>query len=140
MYLLDTNIISEGRKRSCHANIKEWLERNPAHALHLSVITLLEVERGALLLQRKDLAQGKALLHWLHQDITPNFAGRIHPIDDDTALIAARLAVPNPRPVYDTLIAATALRHRLTLVTRNEQDFSGIDGLTVLNPFCGESD
>jgi len=106
----------------------------PAAALYLSAITVLELELGALLMERRDPAQGLAIRRWVEDRILPTFAGRILPVDIDVARRAAALHVPDPRPDRDALIAATALVHGLVVVTRNVADFEPT-GATVANPW-----
>jgi predicted nucleic acid-binding protein len=137
MFLIDTNVVSELRKtRSGRADSKvvAWMADAPAAALYLSAITVLELELGALLMERRDPAQGLAIRRWVEDRILPTFAGRILPIDIDVARRAAALHVPDPRPDRDALIAATALVHGLVVVTRNVPDFEPT-GATVVNPW-----
>lgn len=139
MFLLDTNVVSELRKvRSGRANkhVARWGERADAAALFISVVTLQELEMGVLLAERKDPKQGAVLRAWLDGQVLPAFAERIIPIDESVALRAAALHVPDPRPVRDAYIAATALVHGLTVVTRNVADFEGT-GAEIVNPWQG---
>ena len=137
MHLLDTNVVSELRKvRSGRANpgVVAWSQTVPTASLYLSVITVQELELGVLLKERRDPQQGVVLRKWLEAQVLPAFAGRILPVILDVAREAARLNVPQQRPFYDSLIAATALEHGYTLVTRNEADMQGT-GVQLLNPF-----
>jgi predicted nucleic acid-binding protein len=137
MYLLDTNVISELRKvRSgkAHANVARWAEQTRIIELFISVVSVQELEIGVLLKERKDEAQGRLLRTWLDQHVLPAFADRILPVDTTVARTSAKLHVPDPRPVRDTLIAATALVHGLTVVTRNLADFSPT-GVSTLDPW-----
>lgn len=137
MYLLDTNVVSELRKaKSGKASPKviEWARSVPPASLYLSAITVLEIELGILLIERKDAAQGAQLRSWMSGHVLPSFADRILPVDTAVALRCARLHVPDPGAERDMLIAATALVHGFTLVTRNMADFKGIE-LEVLNPW-----
>ena len=141
-YLLDTNIVSELRKvptGKADANVVRWVSSRDAGLFFLSVISLLEIERGVLLLQRRDPVQGSRLRHWLDAYLRPAFKGRILPIDDSIATTCAHLHVPNPRSDGDSLIAATALVHGLSVVTRNERDFEGT-GVVVINPWQAPGD
>lgn len=139
MYLLDTNVVSELRKaRSGKANpgVVRWADEVDAAELFVSVITLQELEIGVLLAERKDAAKGALLRSWLHQHVLPAFSGRVLPVDTAVALRSALLHVPDPRPVRDSLIAATALVHEMTVVTRNAADFVP-SGVAVVNPWVG---
>ena len=138
MYLLDTNLISELRKaRAGKANEKvtAWAAGVPVASLFVSVITLQELEIGILLAERRDPPQGSVLRTWLEDHVLPGFADRILPVDTAVARRSAALHVPDPRPVRDALIAATALVHGLTVVTRNVDDFRPT-GVEVLDPWA----
>ena len=140
MYILDTNVISELRKaKKTHPNVKKWAERVPSASLYISVISVLELEIGILLLDRpdkdrRDNQQGAILRAWMDLHVLPTFSGRILAIDTDVARRCATLHVPNPRSDRDALIAATALVHGLTVVTRNVADFERT-GVGVVNPW-----
>jgi len=135
MFLLDTNIISELRRpERANRNVVAWASTIPAASFFLSTISILEIELGALSIARKDTAQGAILRAWIDGQILPRFEGRILPIDTAVAQRCARLHVPNPRAERDALIAATAMVHGLTVVTRNVADFRSI-GVALLNPW-----
>ena len=137
MLLLDTNVISELRKvqaGKADANVAQWAASVDAADLFLSVITVKELEMGVLLAERRDPSQGTVLRTWLDQRVLPTFAGRILPVDTAVALRSARLHVPDPRPVRDALIAATAMVHGMPVVTRNTPDFANL-GLPLINPW-----
>ena len=139
MYLLDTNIVSELRKvrlGKADSGVAAWAEEVDAADLFISAITLQELEIGVLRAERRDPAQGAMLRTWLDAHVLPAFAGRILPIDTAVARRSAQLHVPDPRPVRDGLIAATALVHAMTVVTRNTSDFEPT-GVTLLNPWTG---
>lgn len=136
MFLLDTNVISELRRpEKANPYVVEWSKRQETSELFLSVISILEVERGALLLHQKDRLQGSVLLRWLENSVIPTFAERILPVDVFVARRCASLHIPDPRADRDAFIAATALVHGLTVVTRNARDFLPM-GVTTLNPWA----
>lgn len=142
MFLLDTNVVSELRKaRAGRAdkNVTAWAASMPATRMFVSVITIQELEIGVLLAQRRDQAQGAVLRHWLEDQVLPAFAERILPVDATVARRSATLHVPDPRPVRDALIAATALVHGLSVVTRNVTDFAPT-GTTIIDPWAGAGD
>jgi len=137
MFLLDTNVISELRKAGdgkADANVVAWLSSVDATTFYLSAITLMEIELGILRIERRDPAQGARLRAWMDQRILPEFADRTLPVDTAVALRCARLHVPDPRPERDAFIAATALAHGMTVVTRNVADFAPT-GVPLLNPW-----
>jgi toxin FitB len=135
MYILDTNVISELRKaKKTHPNVKKWAERVPSASLYISVISVLELEIGILLVDRRDNQQGAILRAWMDLHVLPTFSSRILAIDTDVVRRCATLHVPNPRSDRDALIAATALMHGLTVATRNVADFERT-GVGVLNPW-----
>lgn len=137
MYLLDTNVVSELRKvRAGKANAKvaRWADSVDAAELYLSVITLQELEIGVLLVGRRDQAQGALLRTWLRSHVLTAFRHRILSVDAAVALRGAQLHVPDPRPVRDGLIAATALVHKMTVVTRNVADFAPMN-VPLLDPW-----
>jgi predicted nucleic acid-binding protein len=137
MYLLDTNVVSELRKvKTGRANpgVAQWALQVDAGALFLSVISLHELELGIQLMERRDAPQGALLRSWLETCVVPAFAERILPVDAAVARRSAGLHVPDPQPLRDGLIAATALEHGLTVVTRNTTDFEA-SGARLLNPW-----
>lgn len=141
MFLLDTNVVSELRKlKSSKAdrNFAAWAHRADTPGLFMSVITLEELEIGVLLSERRNPATGQVLRAWLDGQVLSAFVGRILPIDNAVALRGATLHVPNPRPVRDALIAATALVHGMTVVTRNVADFAPT-GVPTLNPWASRA-
>lgn len=137
MFLLDTNVISELRKAGdgrADANVTRWLASVDAESLFLSVITLFELELGVLRLEKRDAAQGARLRRWMDTRVLPEFSTRILQVDRAVALRCALLHVPDPRSQHDAYIAATALVHGMTVVTRNEEDFAPM-GVPMLNPW-----
>lgn len=137
MYLLDTNVVSELRKaKSGKANKKvtAWAKSVSAESLFLSAITILELETGILLIERRDSTQGALLRAWLDGHVLPAFSGRILAVDVAVAQRCAKLHIPDPRADRDALIAATALVHGMTVVTRNVADFEAA-GVELLNPW-----
>jgi toxin FitB len=136
MFLIDTNVLSELRRRDrTDARVAAWADDVHPSDLFLSAITILEIEAGTLLLQRRDEAQGAMLRAWIDNKVLPTFAGRILSVDTEVAQRCARLHVPNPRGERDALIAATALVHRLTVVTRDVADFRAL-GVQLLDPWA----
>src|SRR5262249_15947435 len=117
-----------------HPNVLAWASSTPVTLHFISCITLHEIERGILSIERKDSTQGAILRAWMDQQILIRFSGRILPIDIAVAQRCARLHVPDPKPERDAFIAATALVHGMTVVTRNVDDFKST-GVQVLNPW-----
>lgn len=133
-YLLDTNVLSETRKREPDPAVTEWIAGTPADRLYVSVLTLGEIEQGiARVRGRADLQQATALEGWL-RDVKLGFADRILPVTLLVASAWGRRQHAHPLPVVDGLLAATAQAHGMTLVTRNVKDFQR-SGAWVLNPF-----
>ena len=138
-YLVDTNVWSELRNRGrSNVNVRAWAQSVRETELYLSVVTVFEIERGVLLMERRDARQGARLRAWLEQHVLAPFEQKILPIDAKIARRCASLHVPDPRPERDALIAATALTHGLTVVTRNASDFETM-GVAVLNPSMAPS-
>ncbi len=137
MFLLDTNVVSELRRPAkANATVAAWASRTPVASFYLSAITILELELGLLLVERRDVTQGAVLRAWFDQQVLPRFDNRILPVDTAVAQRCARLHVPDRRSERDALIAATALVHGLTVVTRNVSDFEAT-GVQILNPWSG---
>lgn len=137
MYLIDTNVISESRKGAKTNNgVREFFDRMAIHQtpLYLSVVTIGELRRGVELIRhRGDKVQAKQLEKWLAQ-LVKHYDDYILDVDPDVAQLWGRLRVPHHENALDKLIAATALIHNLTVVTRNQSDFAKT-GVTVINPF-----
>lgn len=141
MYLLDTNVISELRKAKtgkADPRVVAWAKTVSAASLYLSAISVLELELGILLMERRDPSQGVILRSWFDDQVMPAFAGRILAIDTAVAQCCAALHVPDPRSDRDALIAASALTHKMTVVTRNLSDFAKI-GVPLINPWEDDS-
>lgn len=135
MFLLDTNVVSELRRRErADPGLLAWAQETPTSRLFLSAITLLEIEVGVLRVARRDAPQGAVLRAWIDSQVMPAFADRVLPVDAEVALRCARLHVPDPRSERDALIGATALVHGMTVVTRNQADFAPM-GVALLNPW-----
>ena len=133
-YLLDTNVLSELRRKVPDAGVVSWFAQRPASTLYLSVLSLGEMRKGVEALPAGE--RRLALLDWLETDLPHFFTGRILPVD---ALVADRWGrllaqAQRPLPAIDSLLGATALQHGLRLVTRNERDFQ-LPGLEVINPW-----
>ncbi len=136
MYLLDTNVVSELRKsktRRVDRSVVAWANSVAVNDLFLSVISVLEIEIGVSLVERRDPLQGNALRSWFDGQVLVAFAGRILPIDTAIARVCAGLHVPDPLPDRDALIAATALVNEMSVVTRNVSDFAPT-GVEIINP------
>ena len=133
-YLIDTNVLSELRRKSPNRDVVEWVSLRPASTLYLSVLTLGEIRKGV-----ERLGEGprqQQLLDWLEVELPNYFLGRVLAVDARTADRWGRLlgGAGRPLPAVDSLLAATALQHDLTLVTRNTADFSGL-GVRLINPW-----
>jgi hypothetical protein len=139
MYLLDTNVVSELRKAKsgkADRRVIAWAASVPDESLFLSAICILELQLGILLKARHDARQAALLRAWLQDQVLPAFEGRILVVDTLVALKCAALQIPSPRPYLDSLIAATALVHGMSVVTRNVADFE-TTGVAIFNPWLG---
>ena len=134
-YLLDTNVLSELRRKTPNAGVVGWFAQRPASTLFLSVLTLGELRQG--IEGMADADRRTTLLDWLEAELPIFFTGRILPIDAHVADRWGRLvaAAGRPVPAIDSLLAATAAHHGLSLVTRNVRDFADF-GLEVINPWA----
>jgi predicted nucleic acid-binding protein len=133
-FLLDTNVISEIRKRErAHPNVGRWVARTPVQDIGTSVLVLAEIRRGIELKRRSDPQQARSLDRWFLQ-MGARLGNRVVPVDEPVAEAWALLGIPNPLPLIDGLLAATAKVHGLTLVTRNVADIAAA-GVSVLDPF-----
>jgi toxin FitB len=132
-YLLDTNILSESRRKQPNAGVMAFLSGTDPSVLYLSVLALGELRKGIALKRRSDPAAANSLAAWA-DGLEFGFADRILNIDTATARVWGELSAQSPRPVIDTLMAATAIVHQFTLVTRNTSDVQDVD-VKLLNPF-----
>lgn len=140
MYLLDTNVLSELRKLGdgkADGSVMAWFAERDAASCYVSVICLMEIELGILLVERRDPAQGGRLRQWMDNHVLPEFAERTLPVDTAVALRCASLHVPDPRSNRDAFIAASALVHGMSVVTRNVRDFEPT-GVRAINPWVPE--
>ncbi len=133
-YLLDTNVISELRRRTPDAGVTDWIEKRPTNTLYLSVLTLGEIRKGVEGVS--DDGRRQVLLDWLETDLPDFFHGRVLAITMEVADRWGRVVASagRPLPAIDSLLAATALEHDLVVVTRNTRDFNGL-GVSVVNPW-----
>ena len=137
MFLLDTNVVSELRKAKsgkANASVIAWASGVPKGSMYLSAITVLELELGIQQVERRDPNSGGILRAWLCNQVIPEFQQRIFPVDLAVAQRCAALHVPITRSERDALVAATALVHRMTVVTRDVSDFAPT-GVPLLNPW-----
>ena len=137
MYLVDTNVISEMRKirhRKADPNVTAWVNSVNPNLFYTSIVVMMELQRGVMGKHRTDPEQGKRLQQWFDISVKGIFDKRVLYINDHIADVCAGLPVPNPNPENDAWIAATAIAHGLTLVTRNVSDFDGI-AVDIINPF-----
>ncbi len=136
MYVLDTNVISELRQGKANQSreVRAWASDKPASQLFIAAVSILELEKGVLALERRTPPQASALRVWLN-GVRASFSGRILPFTEDTAVLCAALHVPDPKSERDAMIAATALEHQMTVVTRNVSDFAGTN-VKLVNPFA----
>ena len=137
MYLLDTNVVSEFRKSAdgrINKCVKRWAEETPPDFMYISAISVLELEIGVLQIERRDKKQGLILRKWLNKNVLPAFLNRVLPVDIAVVQRCAGLHVPNSKSEWDAMIAATAIEHRMTIVTRNVSDFSQ-SGVLIFDPW-----
>ncbi len=132
-YLLDTNVLSEAHKLRGDEGVVRWISSTPAEDLHLSVLVLGEIRRGTERLRRRDPQQASVYEIWL-EAVARDYADRILPVDAEIAEEWGRMSVPDPVPIVDGLMAATAMVRGMTFVTRNTADVART-GVRLLNPF-----
>jgi predicted nucleic acid-binding protein len=135
VFLLDTNVVSELRRADrADRAVVAWASATASTQFYISAISVLELELGVLLIERRNASQGMVLRRWLEDQVLPRFQGRILPVDTPVARCAAGLHVPNTRSERDALIAATAIVAGLTVATRNTVDFEPT-GVRLINPW-----
>jgi toxin FitB len=132
--LVDTNVLSELRKEQrCDAGVRRWFEETAEEDLFISVLVLGEIRQGIERIRPRDPVQARALEKWLLW-VATEFGDRLLPVDEQVAAQWGRLGLNQPVPILDALLAATALVHDLTVVSRDEEGFRNT-GVLVLNPF-----
>ena len=137
MFLLDTDVVSELRKADdgrANEHVVAWISARDPDSMHVSAISLMELEVGVLRIEGRDNIQGRLLRNWLDNRVMSEFEGRILAIDSMVAIRCARLHVPDRKSERDALIAATALVHDMSVVTRNRADFLST-GVHVIDPW-----
>lgn len=132
-FLLDTNVVSETRRDRPHRAVTAWFRQQDANELHISVLTLAEIAKGAAQLKNSDPPQSDVLFRWLDR-VRAQYLDRTIGINSEIAETWGQLTARRPLPVVDGLLAATALVHGLTFVTRDTRDVAGT-GVTVFNPW-----
>ncbi len=133
-YLIDTNVLSELRRKQPHAGVVDWMQARPRQSLYLSVLTLGEIRKG--IEQIDETLKKQVLIDWLEVEVPRYFVGRLLGVDAHVADRWGRVmaSAGRPLPAIDALLAATALQHDLSLVTRNTKDFSDL-GVRLINPW-----
>lgn len=136
MFLLDSNVISELRSRKrCDSRVQAWEQGTPLASCWISVLTIVEIRQGLERMRKRDEAFATILEVWLEERVIPAFEGRILSVTPAVANRAGSIAAMRTRGLADCLIAATALEHRLVLVTRNVADFEDLEGMEIVNPW-----
>lgn len=132
MFLLDTNVVSELRRPKPHGAVLAWLRQAPPEHLHLSAVTVGEIQDGIEATRQRDASKAKEIEHWLD---TVETSYEVIPMNGRVFRRWAQLRFHNPNAaIEDAMIAATALVHEMTLVTRNTKDFRSF-GVKLLDPF-----
>ena len=135
MFILDTNVVSEMRRLDkANPQVVAWASSTPLSQMFIATVTVMELELGILLMERKDRDQGLILRTWFDRQVRPRFEGRVFDYTMPVALCCASLHVPDPLNDRDAIIAATAIVHGMTVVTRNTKDFRRT-GAALLNPW-----
>ncbi|MQT11658.1 type II toxin-antitoxin system VapC family toxin [Rhizobiales bacterium Sp-1] len=137
MYLLDTNVVSELRQAKAgraDKNVVSWIGSRSAESFYISAVTLMELDLGVLMIERRDPVQGAHLRAWMDKLVLSEFSGRVLPVDEIVALRCSRLHVHDRRPERDAFIGATALVHGMSVVTRNVADFAPM-GVPTIDPW-----
>tara|TARA_R110002111_G_scaffold238869_1_gene300588 strand:- start:70 stop:492 length:423 start_codon:yes stop_codon:yes gene_type:complete len=137
-YLIDTNVLSEVRKRSANPAVLQWQANHKLSELWVSVINLMEIRNGTEQIRLKDPDFATALDHWYQDRLLPIYKNRILTVTLSICETRANLPQDRTLPPLDALIAATAKYHHLTIVTRNTKDFEGL-GLDLINPWETET-
>jgi predicted nucleic acid-binding protein len=141
-YLIDTNVLSELRRKQPDTRVVDWFAERAPQSLFLSVLTLGEIRKGIARLNdsQTDAARRQSLDDWLEQDLPTFFLGRVLGVDAGVADLWGRMQAlaGRPLPAIDSLLAATALQHKLTMVTRNVKDFADM-GVELINPWDFEA-
>lgn len=132
-YLLDTNVVSELSRKQPSKRVLGFIEDTESQALHISVLTLGELQKGVAVKRSSDPAGALQLATWIDA-VKGRFTNRIFDLDLPTATIWGELSAGRSRPVVDTLLAASALAHGMILVTRNTRDVADT-GVQILNPW-----
>lgn len=133
IYVLDTDVVSELRRKRPNKAVVQWISEIPAVDLSLSVLVIGELRQGVERLRRSDRAAARQLDRWV-EELQRSFSDRLLPVTATIAELWGRLNATGPRPVVDTLMAATAIVHGYVLVTRNQRDVE-TTGVQLLNPF-----
>lgn len=133
-FVLDTNVVSALRRPALHPHVASWAASVPLGELFITAFTVAEIERGVRKAEAHDRAQGDTLRHWFEAGVLPGFAGRVLPFGLEAARILAGWPVPAAAPMDDALIAAVAVAHGKTVVTRNVGHFEPL-GIVLLNPW-----
>lgn len=135
-YLLDTCVVSQTRKKKPNAGAITWLEAVSSEELYISVLVLGELKKGEALLRNKDTKAAESLEKWI-QETWNMFFDRILPVDEEVSVIWGEFNAIRPLPAIDSLMAATAKKHGMTMVTGNDKDLKGLD-IPIHNPFSSE--